>query len=399
MGPHVMTLPHISTRLRPLVAVTAGAAAATIALLVHKGYIDLEVYRFGAHAWLAGDEVYGGLPHTSFGIGLPFTYPPIAAIAFSPFLAISVTAGGTLLAAADLALIAVVIAVVLRRTGRDRWLWAVTLLPLAALLEPVRQTMTFGQINVLLLAAVTLDCLVRTPRWPRGVLVGLAAAVKLTPAAFVLFFVLRRDARAARTAVAAFLGATATGFLLAPNDSVRFWTDTLFDTGRIGAPHYAGNQSLLGMLARFGLTQPGRTMLWLLGVAAVLAVATVALRRVLAAGDVELAFGLNALAVLVISPISWSHHWVWAIPALLCVAFPVAATGTVLLLAAPQWWWFPETADAELEWGPGQQLLGSSYVLYGVFVLVWAAVRGRVSSAGPRTGPPPLPPLAGQTRQ
>ena len=75
------------------------------------------------------------------------------------------------------------------------------LLPVALFLEPVRVTLYFGQINLLLMGLVVADCLVRKPKWPRRALVGLAAAVKLTPAAYVLFFLLRGDRRAAATAV------------------------------------------------------------------------------------------------------------------------------------------------------------------------------------------------------
>ncbi len=70
------------------------------------------------------------------------------------------------------------------------------LLPAALLLEPLRSDLAYGQVDIVLMALVTLDCLTVEPRWPRGVLTGLAAAVKLTPAAFVLFFLLRRDYRA-----------------------------------------------------------------------------------------------------------------------------------------------------------------------------------------------------------
>ena len=81
------------------------------------------------------------------------------------------------------------------RTARSTASWWTVgwLLPAALFLEPVRNTLNYGQVNVALMALVAADCLAAAPRWPRGALVGLAAAVKLTPAAFVLFFLLRRD--------------------------------------------------------------------------------------------------------------------------------------------------------------------------------------------------------------
>jgi alpha-1,2-mannosyltransferase len=115
-------------------------------------------------------------------------------------------------------------------------------------LEPVRNTISYGQVNVLLTALVAADCLVPGGRWPRGALVGLAAAVKLTPAAFVLFFLLRRDYRAASTAALSFGVAAAAGFALAWRDSVRYWTSVVFQSGRPGNPAYAANQSLEAVL-------------------------------------------------------------------------------------------------------------------------------------------------------
>ena len=102
-----------------------------------------------------------------------------------------------------LALAAVVLRMFLRRLAgpASASLWAVGwLLPPALLLEPVRSTLAYGQVNIVLMALVALDCLAVAPRWPRGALTGVAAAMKLTPAAFVLFFLLRRDYRAAAVA-------------------------------------------------------------------------------------------------------------------------------------------------------------------------------------------------------
>ena len=139
------------------------------------------------------------------GLPVPFTYPPIAAVVLAPRPAPTpMTAAGTVLTLASIALAAVVLRLVLRRLAGPfgASLWAVGWPLLATLLlEPVRSTLAYGQINVVLMALVALDCLTAVaPRWPRGALTGLAAAVKLTPAAFVLFFLLRRDYRAAATA-------------------------------------------------------------------------------------------------------------------------------------------------------------------------------------------------------
>jgi alpha-1,2-mannosyltransferase len=81
-----------------------------------------------------------------------------------------------------------------QRRGRSRSRpYRAVALPVSLLLEPVWETLQFGQLNLRLMALIALDGLVERPRWPRGMLVGIAAAIELTPAAFVLFFLLRKD--------------------------------------------------------------------------------------------------------------------------------------------------------------------------------------------------------------
>ena len=262
--------------------------------------------------------------------------------------------------------------------------WA---LPDALLLEPVRSTLTYDQINALLMVLVRFDCLARAPRWPRGIGVGIAAAVKLTPAVFVLFFLLRRDLRSAARAALAFAACTGAGSALAPKDSLRYWTHIVYQPGRAGGIAYASNQSILGTLARLGLADPARTWLWLALSLLVAALAVTGMRRALKAGQVTYALVLNAAAGLLISPISWSHHWVWAAPALFtCLSAthpnrrrpPTSAVLALVIFAiAPHWllhWLLPSGANSELRWSWWQQALGDSYALTALAALTHAAI-------------------------
>lgn len=350
--------------------------------------IDLAVYRMGGRTWLRGGSLYRAVLVTPAGLRLPFTYPPIAAVILAPLALLPMAVAGTVLTVASIALAAVVLQVFLRRLGGPGAgsLWAVGwLLPGVLLLEPVRSTLAYGQINIVLMALVTVDCLAAAPRWPRGVLTGLAAAVKLTPAAFVLFFLLRRDYRAAATAGISFAAATAVGFVLAGPDSVHYWTSAVFQTSRIGNQATAANQSIQAVLARAGLgphTLPGMAG-WLALSALVVVAACRGMRHAFAASQECWALSLNALAALLISPISWSHHWVWCAPALLTLAdlgrrhchrlaMAAFACGFVLFAAAPQWW-LGKFAGPELRWAAWQQALGSSYVLFAALVLILSA--------------------------
>jgi alpha-1,2-mannosyltransferase len=376
-----------------LVAVNLAAVAAFLLSYSRHGVgfgpyrIDLGVYRLGGRTWLRGGDLYKQVLVIG-GLRLPFTYPPIAAVVLAPLALLPMTAAGTVLTVGSIALAAMVLGVFLRRLAGPAAepVWAAGwLLPPALLLEPVRSTLAYGQVNIVLMALVTLDCLTAEPRWPRGALTGLAAAVKLTPAAFVLFFLLRRDYRAAATAGVSFAAASAAGFAFAWPDSVRYWTVAVFQPGRVGDPAHAANQCLQAVLARAGLpphTAPGLAV-WL-GLAALVAVLTCrGMRRALAVSQDCVALSLNAFAALLISPMSWSHHWVWCVPALLTLAdlgrryrlgpaMAAAVCGLVIFAVAPQWW-LGRFAGPELRWAAWQQALGNGYVIFAVIVLLLAA--------------------------
>lgn len=364
-----------------------------------NGYIDLQVYRNGAQVWLDGGELYGPMPEV-FGIGLPFTYPPLAALFFAPLALIPLGLAEAVVLASSVLSLGITLWLVLARLRPQ--LDRTTVLPLviaavalAQVFEPVRQTFGFGQVNLVLMAVVALDCLVAKPFWPRGLLIGIAVSVKLIPAGYLLFFLLRRDWKAAGTLVAAAFGAIGLGFVLFPSDSTEYWFHTLPDTGRIGPPYYAGNQSIKGLAFRLGVSDSLATMIWISLSLVALALAAVWMHRLLAAGATVSALLVNAAAILLVSPVSWSHHWVWVAPVLL-VAAEAIATGRrnrlfigsvaalgVMFLIGPHWL-LPHQRDRELDWSWWEQIVGSSYVIATFAVLVIAVIAYRPAVSGVR---------------
>lgn len=354
--------------------------------------MDLDVYRVAVDVWWQGGNVYERLPMLQNGWHLPYLYPPVAIVVLAPFAVVPLWLASAVWALVTIAAIAIVLVVVLRALDvRPTALLVGALLPVSLALEPVRETLYFGQINWLLMLLVVADCLVRTPRWPRGMLVGIAAAVKLTPAVFVLFFLLRGDRRAALTAGVSFLGATALGFLVSWSNSVQFWTHEAFYSSQFRGMSNEMNQSLKVMLVRFGVDPK---MLWPLLAVAVLGVTAIGMRRAFAAGWPAWALGLNALCTLLISPVSYSHHWVWAVPILLtgavfawrtrsAIAIAAVAAGTLLFVVSPHWWWDPATP-----WHIWRLLTGNAYVWAAMAVLAAAAVPLRAWHRGLRANPP-----------
>ncbi|MEC3913588.1 glycosyltransferase 87 family protein [Nocardia sp. CDC160] len=393
----------LTTRQRQLllVAVALFAVSAVISYLTKwHGYIDLRVYRNGARAWLDGKDLYGPMPAV-YGIGLPFTYPPLAALFFAPLALMPLAVAEWAVLVVSVASLGVTLWLVLDRL-RPSLAWPTRLalvigaVALTQLLEPIRETYGFGQINLVLMAAVALDCLARRTFWPRGMLIGIAVSVKLTPGGYLLYFLLRKDWKGAITVVASTIGAVAVGWALFPHDSPQYWFHTLADTGRIGPPWYAGNQSIKGFVFRLGFSTSVATLLWLLLSAAAVALAAVWMKRLLDVDATVAALMVNAAAVLLVSPVSWSHHWVWIAPALLVAADAVArgrrnpwflgAVGlAVAMFAVGPMWLLPHNADRELTWNWWQQLLGNSYVLFTFAVFVVAALTYRPTPTAPES--------------
>ena len=363
--------------------------------------LDLDVYRVGAQAWMHGRALYGPLPPISDGLYEPFTYPPISAVVMSPLALISNTAAGIIMTAVSLGLLISVLALFLRATklavGRRSWKLAMAMLPLAVLIEPVRTTLAYGQINIVLMALVAFDCLLpstyftvrgRKIGWPRGTLTGIAAALKLTPLVFLLYFAARRDWRGCLGLAGGFLTTTALGFIFCAHDSWEYWTTTVFQTNRIGPHVFSGNQSITGVLFRAHLTGGAENKAWLAACVVVGAVAIVALFKTAKQGKTVTVLALTACTQLLVSPVSWSHHWVWAAPVLVCALikgwrmrhtrgwryFGIATAVTVVFLSEPQIW-FPHTDNRELGWAWWEQIVGSAYVWVALVTLLVIAFR------------------------
>jgi alpha-1,2-mannosyltransferase len=301
------------------VAVLAGHAV-VLALWpdAHLLMIDLQVYAAGGEHVLRGGPLYD----SGVLLDLPFVYPPFAAVLFAPLSLLPVGLLKVLWTAAGIGLLGFVV----HRCGRAAGLplgiaGAVLLTVVATGLDPVRTTLYLGQINLVLLALVVGDLLGRPDsRW-RGVGVGLAAAVKLTPLLFVVYLLVTGRRRAAATAVGVFVAASVLGFLLAPADSVDYWLHGTFAAAdRISDVAGLSNHSLNGLLARLGLPA-----LWF-PCAAVLGAATVLLAvRAHRAGQEVLALTVCGLACAALAPFAWSHHWVWVVPLMVLLVARAAA--------------------------------------------------------------------------
>ncbi|SDB84629.1 alpha-1,2-mannosyltransferase [Raineyella antarctica] len=274
--------------------------------------IDLDIYRIGVHALLTGGDIYSV---RSPGWNLYYIYPPFAALLMVP------TAFGPIML---LRLVWVALMVwaqqsVLRRCGVTRG-WTLGLVGAGALvaIEPLRTSLGYGQVNTVLMALVVFDLLPdRARRWPRGVGIGVAAAIKMTPALFGVFALFARRSRMAWTSAGTFVVATLVAFLVLPRESMKFWTGQI-PAGTSG-PQYVGNQSLTGLTTRFfGLDPAARIAGIALG-ALVCVLALLVARYWWLTGHQVFALALVGLATNLASPLAWTHHFVWVLPLLVAV--------------------------------------------------------------------------------
>ncbi|MFC0847647.1 glycosyltransferase 87 family protein [Streptomyces noboritoensis] len=369
-----------------LAALTALCAALRIPMA------DALVYRAEGAAVAHGTELYG---FTVTRWHLPATYPPFAAILFVPTAWLPVPVLKAAFAVGNALLLALLVRLscrFARIAPRPAALFAATAAGLW--LEPVFQTLLFGQINLALTCLVLWD-LTRPPgSLGKGFGVGIAAGIKLTPALFLLYALLTGRRGEAATGAATFAGTVVFGALVLPGASADFWTRRLYETDRVGKAWIVDNQSLQGLVARL-LHTPAPGVVWV-GVAAVVGAA--GLWTACRAGD-RWGVLVTALTALLVSPISWSHHWVWCVP-LLAVLVAEGRTRTAVAVAAVfagrTLWLVPHEGDLDLHLPWWQQPLASPYALLGIVVSVQVAFRlrpggGLVAQFPAPLGSPPQP--------
>jgi alpha-1,2-mannosyltransferase len=431
-------------------ALLAVALAAWIAdLATHLSYMaamrDLVVYRDGGLIVRHVSPAYD--PHRASPLydwvgqhGVQFTYPPFAAVLFSVASVLSWTAMRWAMTVASLAALGLSVWLVFgalgyRESKAIRLGATLGVSALALATEPVQQTLSLGQVNLLLMLLIVADLLTggalapggRT-RWWHGIGIGIAAGVKLTPLIFIPYLLLIRRYRQAATASGVFAATAALGYAILPGDSGTYWAHGLFlKANRIVFLGTRGNQSLRGIATRLAGSVSAGQVPWI-ATAVLVAVAGLAAAALLyRARQPVPAMLACALTGLLISPLSWDHHWVWVAPGLALLAHlgavarrPAAraawwAAGGGLFLVFASWpqlwnlgqsgltpaglgWYAPGTYFAtgskpwyhEFHWHGLQLLAGNSAVLAGLAclaALVAAAALGLVRERRREPGP------------
>jgi alpha-1,2-mannosyltransferase len=354
---------------------------------------DFDAYRDGVQHVMAHLPLYTEpLIHQHL-----YTYPPFSTLMFFPFALLPFGADTYIWLAANLVVLVAVVALCWRMLGYRITPYLVCISALLAIacafLEPVRGTLLHGQINLVVMLLVLWDTSRGERSRLKGIGVGIAAGIKLTPAYFVLYYLVARQWRAATVALATIAATVGVGWIVLPDDSRQYWAGTFFDSARIGDDlRHPSNQSLRGAIARLMGEHPtsaigpltGKappTWLWLLAAALVVAVSMWITARLYRAGELLLAVTVTGLSATVVSPFSWTHHWVWFLP-LIIYAVHRALTNS--------WWWlcaatlfvaigsWPYRFPGDTEPRIGLYMFPDTWVpwdyLSNLFILLYAAI-------------------------
>lgn len=412
------SLRHVLT-LVAVLGVAAGLVANKILIEQLNWRIDTAVYVLGGKALVNGEPLYAA-PFDLGDVSLPFIYPPIGAALFAPFgyfefLTVEL-AGNLIVAVSSLLLLACLYMVANAVMGGRDQLAAFTVAavawPIALFTEPVWLNADLGQINILIVALVVYDLLPIRRRVPRGVFIGLAAAIKLTPLAMLLYFLVKRDVRGMITAVISTLVFTGIGALISWRETREFFLNTLLDlnaTGESGVSTvFQSNSSLQAMIYRWWMSPeaaeasslPG--VLWILASLVTIGAAAVLMHHLFIRGLQVEAVMVNAMVMLLISPISWSHHWIWlplwALVFLLRfwthphrprVLLYSGGFLTVMLLILPPKWWFGRDGVNVHALGGFEKLLISDYTWVSLALLITTALSLRFFHRMPTPGAAP----------
>lgn len=294
--------------------------------------LDLDVYRDAAEVAWSGGDLYG-LRYTD--VGLPYLYPPFAILFLTPLAWLSEVGAQVIWTLVTLASVIIYAVVCVWNFAAERFhtptVYMATI-AFALAMEPTESNINFGQVNVLLAAFLVLDLSRRTWRLPQGLLTGIAAAVKLTPLFIAVYYLVTRRLRAALWTFGAFAACTAMAAVIFPSASREFWTGTFLESDRVGVS-YISNQSLNGLLQR-AVSDPALARLLWLALAGVVALCVLLLAHHLFASYPHLTDALVLAAILLISPISWSAHWILILPLLLVAVFPDEPVLLLRVLAA-----------------------------------------------------------------
>lgn len=371
-----------------LVLLAAEAGLIFIAVTLLSDQLDLSIYRMGGTLARSGSESLYSMRDAASG--LAFTYPPFAALVFVPLASLGDPGGRVVILTLSMLALGRIAWLVSINVSPRCWLakrgpsaLAVSFVVVSLLSEPVVSTINFGQINLVLAWAIA-ESVLGSSKSASGLLLGLAAAMKLTPLAFIGMLVATRRFLTAVIGGSVFLVTVLLGWVLLPEASSEYWWRAVWDDQRVGGVAYIGNQSLNGSIWRLA-GAGGRFPVWCAAAGVVAYGAFLVVRAQTSRFD---RLVVCALASLLISPISWSHHWVWGPVVVVALlrrvpdSLPLARVclASAWTTAQLTWliWWPAHGGDLEYTAPLLGKIVGDAYTSLAILTLLLYAVEAVV---------------------
>ena len=315
---------------RPLMLITFAAAGAALVLAfgMPQTAIDLTGDRASSAAWRAGDNAYSPIrglmrryEHVDvheYDEAQANSHPPPMILLLTPINMLPARASHVALATLEVTALLVGSSLIARRFGLSPWS---ALIPLA--MPFVWHGLASGSVsNSLLLLIVGAGLLVESEReGVGGLLVGMAAAIKLFPLLIVVVLVLTGRRRAALAAIASFVVILSLGVAIIGISPALHWAIKVLPSDAARWTTFSENTSLFAPLYRMVGWHP-----WL-GLAGG-ALCCLALTRT--------KYWSGLPWIVLAPPIAWPHYAAVTLPAVASIArkSPLTAAGILVLLNA-----------------------------------------------------------------
>lgn len=295
---------------------------------------DFPSYYYAGKLALAGHDIYKPIPRVH-----PYIYPPFFSLLVGPLTLLNIKSAALIWLALNIVLYLASAWLLYRILFKDYddaiLIWTAVI---AAGLIPAQLDLLHGQVNtfILFLLTAALWSYVNRRDLLCGILIGLAAAIKITPALLVLFFLVKKEYRVVLGALAAllitlfipipFFGIIQTVFLLDK------WFDLVISPFILDAQVRIKftNQSLTATVYRLlthanvketggpyyvnFLSLPRETAKWFIrGLSAVILLVGYFVVKKPSGRDSSCFFAqysIVLLSMLILSGISWHHHYV-----------------------------------------------------------------------------------------
>lgn len=318
---------------RAIVSAAAITGAVYLCWRIFNGsYLDMRVYVAGAQALLDGKSLYDSVDiETTNGLLLPFTYPPFAAVLFIPFALLPTGVTLVIWTAICLASLGGICYMTALRlpalAGKAKHDWAIweiaaVIFAVAAFAEPISDNFDVAQVNLIIVFVVMYDTVNRTKY--AGFATGMAAGFKVVPGLFIILMLVTRRWADFGRAMLGFAVTLIIGSLFGVSNVWRYWASELFHTDRVGDIARLSNLSVRGITAR-ALEGDAAVITWIV-VCAAIVILGFTIAAVWWSRSRLVSATVIGLTSLLVSPISWPHHWVWLVPAVsVCAALAVRA--------------------------------------------------------------------------